>query len=58
MGFSSIYRASGGSPAYASPARVSIIMLIHSICITVTGVSTPINGPIIDMPTAQRFIVS
>ena len=30
----------------------------HSICITVTGVSMPMNGPMTDMPTAQRFMVS
>ena len=53
-----IYSASGGSPANASAPSVSIMMLTHSIWITVTGVSIPINGPISDTPTAQRFIVS
>ena len=54
----SIYRARGGSPAKASPARVSMIMLIHSIWMTVTGVSTPKKGPSTDTSTAVQFMVS
>ena len=58
FGGSLIYSSSGGSPANARPASVSIMMLIHSICTTVTGVSMPMNGPMMETPTAHRFIVS
>ena len=35
-----------------------MMMLIHSIWITVTGVSMPMKGPTMEMPTAQRFMVN
>ena len=58
FGFSRIYDLCGASPANASPAKVSIIILIQSICVTVTGESTPMNGPINEIPTAQKFMVN
>ena len=58
FGFSFMYSSKGGSKANATPAKVSITIFIHSICITVTGVSTPIKGPISDNTIAHIFIVS
>ena len=58
LGFSSIYSFNAGSKEKAMPARVSITIFIHSIWITVTGVSTPINGPIIEILTAHRLTVN
>ena len=48
----------GGSPAKARAPSVSIMMFTHSIWITVTGVSTPMNGPMREIPTAHRFILN
>ena len=56
--FSFIYSIKGGSNAKARPASVSITILTHNICITVTGVSTPINGPIIDKLIAHKLTVN
>ena len=57
FGCSYMYDFRVGSYENAIPASVSIIIFIHSICTIVTGVSTPINGPIIERLTANRFIV-
>ncbi len=44
-GFSFITLSEGGSEASAIAAKVSIIRLIHSICVTVSGDSVPIKAP-------------
>lgn len=49
---------SGGSVASASAANVSMIRFTHSIWITVSGRSTPINGPTIAMVSATTLTVS
>lgn len=53
-----MYSSKGGSNANARAASVSITIFIHSICITVTGVSTPIKGPIIDILSAHKLTVN
>ena len=58
LGFSFIQEGSAASPAKARPPRVSITIFIQSICTTVIGESNPRKGLIIDIPTAEKFIVS
>lgn len=53
-----IYSSKGGSNEKASPANVSIIILIHNICMTVIGVLMFKKGPKMLNANAQRFIVS
>ena len=58
IGCYSIYLFNGASYENASPAKVSIIIFIHNICMIVTGEVIPINGPTIDKNKAHTFIVS
>ena len=58
LGGSSIYSSSAGSYEKASPARVSITIFIHSICIIVIGDKMPMNGPIILRSTAHILTLS
>ena len=58
LGGSFIYSLSAGSKENARPDNVSITIFIHSICITVTGVFTPIKGPIIDSDNAHILAVN
>ena len=51
-------RGFGASPANARAPSVSIIMLIQSICTTVTGASMPMNGPMNDTAVAHRFMIN
>ena len=44
-GLSRITSAEGGREANAIAAKVSIIRLTHSICVTVSGDLVPINEP-------------
>ncbi len=44
-GMSRITASDGGSDANAIAAKVSIIRLTHSICVTVSGDSISINAP-------------
>ena len=57
-GESFITSGSGGSVANASAAKVSMIIFTHSICIAVSGISTPRPGPITAVDTAATLIVN
>ena len=57
-GFSSITFFDGGSDANAIAAKVSIIKLIHNICVTVSGDSVPISAPARTRKQAVTFTVS
>ena len=57
-GFSRITLRLGGSEASASAAKVSMIRLTHSICVTVSGSSLPKIEPSSTMTIATKLIVS
>ena len=57
-GFSSITLSSAGSPPKAIAAKVSIIILIQSSWIIVSGNSIPNIGPRKTVVTAAKFTVS
>ena len=57
-GFSRITLRLGGSEASASAAKVSMIRLTHSICVTVSGNSLPKIEPNSTMMIATKLIVS
>ena len=48
----------GGSEASAMAAKVSIMRLTQSICVTVSGDSVPIMAPTSTMRQAERLTVS
>ena len=57
-GGSFITNSLGGRDAKAAAAKVSIIMLTQSICVTVSGNSCPTIEPISTMSMAERLMVS
>ena len=58
LGLFFISAFNAGSVASARAAKVSIIRFTQSICVTVSGNSTPTNGPMRAVSSARRFMVS
>ena len=58
LGRSPITWEEGGSVDIASEAMVSIMRLIHNICVTVNGISIPIKAHIADTMRAARQMVN
>ena len=57
-GLSSITLFEGGNEARAMAAKVSMIRLIHNICVTVSGDSVPIKAPMRTSKQAVTLTVS
>ena len=57
-GLCSMTSSLGGSVAKAKAAKVSMMRFTHSICVTVSGRSTPMKGPSAAIPHAATFTVS
>ena len=57
-GLSFITRSDGGSEAKAMAAKVSMMRLTHSICVTVSGLCVPIKAPKSTMNDAATLTVS
>ena len=57
-GLSRITSSDGGREARAIAAKVSMIRFTHSICVTVSGDSIPMNAPASTIRQAQTFTVS
>ena len=58
LGFSFMTDDEGGIVDKAKEAKVSIIKLIHKICVTVNGISVPIKEPASVMISAVKLMVS
>ena len=58
LGLSRMTDGEGGSEARAMAAKVSMMRLTQSICVTVSGDSVPIMAPTSTMRQAERLTVS